>query len=188
VLGSSVITHRSFTTATGPPRTVVTSARSIIVGKNSTPTFTMSVSLCSAVYFWVWGSCWPNCMPPTSYPPRNLCAAAVLVAGWCARSRPSIRRWMAGVRSQIMIWPSHIATVRLESSGGKWVRGSLDLNRRSSIGLLILSTGSFKGHADPCYPDLIQRPETFHTPSRVSFAHESFCYLRINPPSTVAVV
>jgi hypothetical protein len=87
-----------------------------------------------------------------------------------------------------MIQPRHIATVGLESSGGEWVRGSLDLNRRSSIGWLILSTGSFKGHANPCRLDLIQRPETFHTPSRVSFAHESFCYLRINPPSTVTVL
>jgi hypothetical protein len=48
-LESPVITHRSFTTAMGPPCTVVTSARSIIAGKNSTPTFAMSISLCSAV-------------------------------------------------------------------------------------------------------------------------------------------
>jgi hypothetical protein len=48
-LGSPVIAHRCFTTATGPPRTVVTAARSIIAGENSTPTFAMSVSLCSMV-------------------------------------------------------------------------------------------------------------------------------------------
>jgi hypothetical protein len=48
-LGSPVIAHRCFTTATGPPHTVVTSARSIIAGENSTLTFAMSFSMCSAV-------------------------------------------------------------------------------------------------------------------------------------------
>jgi hypothetical protein len=48
-LESQVIAHQSFTTAMGPPRIVVTSARSIIAGKNSTLTFAMSISLCSMV-------------------------------------------------------------------------------------------------------------------------------------------
>jgi hypothetical protein len=48
-LGSPVIAHWCFTTAMGPPRTIVTLARSIIVGENSTPTFAISFSVCSAV-------------------------------------------------------------------------------------------------------------------------------------------